>query len=66
MTARGVYWVKIFGVIIFWVKIFGVKMFWVKLGGPNRIPKGPEMAQNGHFGAIVGSGGCELMEQCKI
>ena len=38
----------------------------VLLGGPNRTPKGPQMAQNGHFGAIIGSGGCELMEQCRI
>ena len=28
--------------------------------------KWPQMAQNGHFGAIIGSGGCELMEQCRI
>ena len=38
----------------------------VPLGGPNRTPKGPQMAQNGHFGAIIGSGGPELMEQCRI
>ena len=38
----------------------------VPLGGSNRTPKGPQMAQNGHFGAIIGSGGCELMEQCRI
>ena len=38
----------------------------VPLGGPNRSPKGLQMAQNGHFGAIIGSGGCELMEQCRI
>ena len=36
------------------------------LGGPSRAPEGPQMAQNGHFGAITGSVGSELVEQCGI
>ena len=33
-------------------------------GGPWGAPKGPQMAQNGHFGAISGCCGSGLMEQC--
>ena len=38
----------------------------VLLGGPNRTPKGPQMAQNCNFGAIRGCCGSGLAEQCGI
>ena len=34
------------------------------IGDSKGTPKGPQMIQNGHFGAISGSGGSELVEQC--
>ena len=36
------------------------------MGGPNRTPKGPQMAQNCNFGAIRGCCGSGLAEQCGI